>query len=202
MNALHFAAEAGHDEVALQLLARRPSWIAAVTNAGWTPLRCAVSTGQERVMDLLLTVKLEQAQDDRDLEGNTLLHHVLGFTRNATLFSKPLMEKVWRLNMAASHAVNTHAQTPVHVAIHCANWWAVEMLQWQLSVDQIAHAFVACRAPLQRIRPVIDQQCEALLAALNQDVSQIVYEYLELKSNLSRKRRPEQTPLLRRNRLA
>jgi len=59
--ALHLAAEGGHGEIVVQLLAHKPALINDVTYRGGTALHFAARAGHDKIVQQLLSIKPELA---------------------------------------------------------------------------------------------------------------------------------------------
>jgi len=107
-----------------------------------------------------------------------LLHCVLD--RCQSLLSQAFITKVWELDKQAVHMVNLRDETPFHIALRRRLDWAIDMMQGQLSFDEIAEACNRTQTSQDRFRPVIEQ--------LSADVTEVVCEYLGFESRRVGKR--------------
>lgn len=82
--------------------------------------------------------------------------------------------------MEASRAVNGNSETPFDRAVMFWNTPAIELLQWQLTYQEVASTYERF-ASLENLRPLIDKQCELLNLVLHQDVIATIYEFLGLQ---------------------
>jgi len=199
--ALHFAAQAGNDKVATQLLLHSPKMIHAVNSSGRSALHCALNYGHSKVVELLLALAPDMAYE-RDSAGNTLLHYVFGLGRGKHFFSESLMAQAVRMYPEAVFTANNDHQTPFDVAVRSGNLWGIELLQWKFSVDDILISYANTkRLCTIRIR-TLETQCVPLLVWLRTgDVMEIVYDYLGYVRDIARnnkKKSEEGTVIWRR----
>jgi len=215
-HALDLAVESGHDKVVALCLKKDPLMVVSkdslrvATSSGfvdvWTQLlaHCpklidtefegralafvAAESGKEPLVNMLLAVKPEQVFRT-DNRGNSLLHYL---TRNP-VFSHTLVEKVWRMNMEASRAVNGNFHTPFDRAVMAVNTPAIELLQWHLTYQEVASAYERF-ASLEGLRSLIDKQCESLNLVLHQDLIATIYEFLGLQRVQRTMKRKEMEP--------
>lgn len=115
--------------------------------------------------------------------NNTVLHAAAGFRIAFRKFSEDLMRTAWQLKPQAARALNSRKETPLHIAIQLGNEFAIELVQWQFSVEEIMGAFAENRRQcpqslLNNLRTSLLQLhwCELL----NQDSVDTVYEYFGL----------------------
>lgn len=171
--ALHFAAEWGHDKVVAQLLAADPNLANAVDGRGWTPMHYAASRGREVVVDMLLAVN-PQLIFAVGKDGTVL--HLACYSRSR---NKDFFARLLELNPGALRAVDSDSHTPFGVAVAYENDSAVEVLQWKLTIEDIVHTFTIHNSNNKRsYRPIVEGQCECLVASLSRDVVGLVFEYL------------------------
>jgi len=92
------------------------------------------------------------------------------------------------------------SRSPFLCAVVYKNEFAMELLQWKLSFDDIVaactHELARDDPPnyIERYQPIMETQCEALFALLGDDVMGIVFECLGLEARKSKKERYKQTP--------
>jgi len=176
--ALHIAAHYGHDKVVTQLLTACPTLVDAVTSAHMTALHCAITEGHESTAELLLAAH-PQSIHAIDGAGNTALHLALQTDASSPEFIAELLNR----DPHALHCVNQDAETPFLFAVAIDDDSGIALLQWKLCFDDIVSAFEKCqKSHVNRFRPVMEAQCEALLSSLNQDVVRTVHEYLGFES--------------------
>ena len=113
--------------------------------------------------------------------GNTILHGVSRSEQFRRKCRPEFIAKLWRLNPAALRALNTDKETPFHIVVSSENDALFDLFQWSLSLDEIVSACEAHWMSYERLRPVMEVQCETLLTLLNQDVLGTVFEYLGFK---------------------
>lgn len=166
---LHYAAGDGHIKVVEQLLTARPSLVDVLDGRRRTVLHWAVRGGHESVVEKLLATKQDLLRAV-DVEGCTPLH-------SAILLKKAqdsLIERLWRLYPEALWVMNSFGLSPFGAAISAGNDHATGMFQWKLSFDEIVHTFWHP----EWLRPVMEKECECLLAWLNKDVMGELFEFL------------------------
>lgn len=99
------------------------------------------------------------------------------------------METLLHLNPDAPHVGNSNGfPTPFEVALQLRNDFAIDLLQWKLTLDEIEGA---CDESLfvRRFVPLVKEQLEPLVTTfLPQDVAGIVERYLFLPERPSPKR--------------
>jgi len=174
--ALHIAAEKGHEKVVEQLCAHSPELICLEDRIGWSALHYAAGEGHEKILEILLAANPDVIHST-DTSGNTVLHRVLGFREpEHVLFSEALMERVWRMDLAALHAVNLDIWTPYNIAIQSNNTWALETMRDKLFSDEILR--FPPNSHTDAAQSLLDMQCECLVVLLNRDVISTVYAYL------------------------
>lgn len=168
--ALHVAAANGHDVVAAQLLAVAPDLIDALSSDDRAAVHCAVMGGHDKVVAMLLALRPEHVHVT-DRFGNTLLH----LAARRLLCGRDLLTRL--VNAETLRALNLFGETPFEVAMTSGHHIAVDVLEWQLSIDEM---IPASRGPRdkERLRYVVELQCDALLTSLNRDVAGTVFEYL------------------------
>lgn len=189
---LHLAAGGGHDTVVSQLLAASPESVRAIDGQDWTALHYAVYRDQVSCVEVLLAHR-PQLVFAKDKRGNTALHVAAQRSLSPRLIASLLQVSPNSL----SREFNENCKLPFHVAVDSLNDCAVDLLQWFLSIDELAAAFsrrmavesdwelgaFSFRRPHSynyklRLRPLMEQQCESLLSYLCRDVVDIVYEYV------------------------
>lgn len=178
--ALHYAARVGHDKVVAQLLDANPNLLNAVDFLGWTPLHCAALNGKDAVVEMLLAIKPEMIQSVAPRD-DTVLH----LASKSGSPSKQFYARLLALHPAALRATNSDSRIPFEIAVLYDNDCAIEVMQSQLVFDEIANAFKVHgqTKPFQeRLRPILEQQCERLTKLLSRDVMGAVFEYLGLPS--------------------
>jgi len=171
---LHYASGSGHDAVVAQLLTARPALVDSADRRGRTALHWAVREGRELIAERLLAIKpdLIHAIDE---EGHTPLHLAVAMKQA----QGPLIERLWGLYPEALRVTNKSRESPLHAAILTHNDVAIDIFQWHLTFDEIVQIFVSCdESHTERLRPVMEKECECLLAWLNQDVVGSLFEYL------------------------
>lgn len=175
---LHIAARNSYDRVVAQLLAAYPNSASEVDSRGWNALHVAALNGQESIVDMLLASnpQLIHALTDR---GETVLHLASeSRSRNQQFYANLLM-----LNPDALRAVDSNSSIPFNIAVECENDCAIELMQKNLTFEEIARAFGARnKIHEERLRPIVEEQCECLKLLLNQDVIGMVFEYLGFDS--------------------
>jgi len=202
MNALHWAMD---PEIAQQLLSLRPDLVEEHDRDGASPLYTALRDnrgkvvaqmlkqcpgvdvfrkGSKSILHVAFTMSNEQTLEvllahkpeliHVTLSAGTLLHYVLD--RYACLMlSREFITKVWELDKQAVHVVITE-ETPFHIALRRDFDWAIEMMQGQLSLDEIVEACQQTQTSPDRFRHNVI--IEQLLA----DVTEVVCEYLGFES--------------------
>lgn len=171
--ALEVAALKGYGRVVELLLAASPP--SEVNHHSASALFSAVRGGAEAIAQSLLASNPELASNAIfDREGNTLLHICI----RGSASSDEFLEKLWKMNPNAVTVVNHARQTPFHVAVELGNDFAIELFQWSLTADEICQAYESHERFAARFRPVIVKQCEPLLEVLNQDVANLVFDYV------------------------
>lgn len=173
--ALLGAALGGHIKVVTLLLTANPSLVDAVDDRKETALHMAAARGDEDIVDILLACKptLIYALDQGK---NTILHEAIRnlphpMLRNKFISSPNLVVKLWKLNTDALWIVNGESLTPFQVALMVGREFAIDLLQWKLTWDEIMSAFTTCSEPMPwnfeefvaRCRPFMEQQCASLL---------------------------------------
>jgi len=196
--ALHYATAHGFDTVVGLLLAASPTAIYAVSDRGQNALHEAARNKQEAIANMLLEfVSYNEASKGRssdgggsggsdgnrlvraiDGEGHTVLHTVI--ERECSL---QLVMRVLEVFPQALHVVSQRSETPFGIALRMRSNVVVEVLQWRLTLDDIILA-IPGNCGLENFWPVVEEQCEALLLALNRDVMGAVYEYLGFDKKL------------------
>lgn len=160
-----------------RLLAECPSLIDAVDADGYTALHYAANNGHEPLMRKLLAIQPEAIEAITN-EGSTVLHLLCA---SQHFCSKELLERVWRLQFNALYLADNHGHTPLHVAIRHQKAAFIEVFQASLTFDEVVSAFDAWgykSTGEERLRPLLETQCECLKTLLNQDVKGTVFEYL------------------------
>lgn len=193
-SALHFAAFNGNEKVIeLLLAAGSPSSIRAIDSDHRTALHYAAREGHERAVALMLAYEPDLILAT-DRSGNTPLH--LAAIKGCGRFVAQLQQQLLQLHQQ-EHCqqqqeqeqperervvlLNQDNKTPFDIAVANGNDSAADSLQCGLSFDEIVHAYTAShRTYAERLRPIVEAQCESLLVAsfLNRDVVGTVYEYL------------------------
>lgn len=122
-------------------------------------------------------------------QGLTVLH-IASLVPRSQYFARLL-----ELIPDAVRAVNSESKTPFDVATAHNLDFAIELMKWKLTLDEIVSAFTAFEAraiPLprrtrrkkqgcdERWKPVVERQCARLAELLNQDMAGIVFEYVGL----------------------
>jgi len=201
LNALHFASS---PEIVQQLLSVNPALLEASDRDGVSPLYLAVRTNQHKVLAQMLKQcpgadVLRQGirtiprtaftmSDEQTLEvllahkpelirvklGEGMLLHCE--RRLDYLMSQVFVTKVWELDKQAVHVVNEANETPFHIALRKHIDWAIEMMQGQLSLDEIAEACKQTQTSQDRFRPNMS------IEQLSADVTEVVCEYLGFES--------------------
>lgn len=173
---LHDAARNGYGGLVARILALRPRVAAAVTNDGWNALGFAVWNGHQSIAEQLLAAQPELIHGVT-AEGDTILHLAVSNCNNM-----PFVAKLWRLNPRAVRHENIYSFTPFHNAIMHEKNALIELFQWSFSFDEIVTVFTKEKINYQqRYRPVMERQCEPLLAYLPLDLLGTVLEYLGFK---------------------
>jgi len=197
MNALHFATDPA---IVQQLLSLNPALLEEHDQNGRSPLYTAVKDNRDKVVAQMLA----QCRAADVFQGRITNILALAFTMSheptleALLANKPelihvklisgmllhcvlsarlsqaFVTKVWEMNKQAVHEANLAKETPFHIALSRGLDWAIEMMQGQLSFDQIAEACKQTQTSQDRFRPVIEQ--------LSADVTEVVCEYLGFES--------------------
>jgi len=122
----------------------------------------------ERVVEVFL--KHDPELVHRRLSGGTLLQILL--EDRYKNIGQEFITKVWRMNPDAVHMVDNEEQTPFLLALRQGLDWAIDLMQWQLSLDDIQEACEQTDRDLERFRPAIEP---LLLLSFSQEV---VGEYL------------------------
>lgn len=164
--ALHLAIIHSHEQVASIILAADPLLADACDCAHWTALHYAASFGTESIAQELLTLSPDLISSV-DNSGNFALHLV-----SRRCKSKSFIDKLRKLHPTVSCVRNAVGDTPFDIAVMGKNTNAIEVLQWELSLDDMTFALVLIDLPevVERVHGVIVQQCEELLARMNKDV--------------------------------
>lgn len=171
---LHNVVRLGYEKVVAQLLTVNPSLATIVDSDGETALHCAALNGHEAIVDMLLAIDSQLIQGVTG-RGQTVLHMA---SRSGSQ-NKQFFTKLLELNPAALRAVNNYSQMPFEVALAHRNEQAIESMQWALTFDEVAGAYTARKKSYEeRLRPIVEQQCECLVGVLNQDVISAMFEYL------------------------
>jgi len=134
-------------------------------------LDVAFTMSSEQTLEVLLANKPELTHV-KSSSGGMLLHCMLD--RLIVFFSQAFFTKVWELNKQAVHVVDNDDETPFHIALRRRFDWEINLMQGQLSFDEIAEACKQTRTSQDRFRPVIEQ--------LSADVTEVVCEYLGFES--------------------
>jgi len=93
------------------------------------------------------------------------------------MMSQEFVTKVWELNKLAVHVVNKdNNETPFHIALRRRRDWAIDMMQGQLSLDEIVKACKQTKTSQDRFRPNVN------IEQLSADVTEVVCEYLGFES--------------------
>jgi len=130
----------------------------------------AFTMSNEQTLEVLLANKPELIHVKTG--AGMLLHCVLD--RFACL-NQSFITKVWELDKQAVHMVNLSNETPFHIALRRCLDWAIDMMQWQLSFDEILEACKQTQTSRDRFRPNVIEQLSA-------DVTEVVCEYLGFES--------------------
>lgn len=140
----------------------------------------------------LLCAQKPELMSTLDDHNDTILHRVVNERYDdGTFFSEELMAAVWQLSPPdAVRAINQNNQTPWQIALWQDNQFAMELMQWKLSLDEIAE----CEEEyLHRCSSFFDHLCEFIEAAFAKDVARVVWEYLiERPPNRANKRMREE----------
>lgn len=170
---MHRAAAKGHNNVVTQILAACPEAIHAVDFFSHNALHRAIIGHQLRMTERLLTIEPALIYGI-DEQGMTALHLAIG-----PCCDPPYINTLWQANPQALHIVDKTSQTPFDLAVHYQNHDLIELFEGSVSFDEIVSAFTNNRGDFQEsYKPVIQEQCESLSAALSQDVVPLVLEYL------------------------
>jgi len=217
-DALLLAANEGHTKVIAQLLAANPTCIDAVDSDGRTALHIAVYEARHAVTKQLLAAKPELIKVlDENLysaftEAVCSCGHrsaeellALGITpQRVGIFGRSIyrgeccheiVTLLYNLYPEAATLEDGRTQTPFLCAVVCKNEFAIELLQWKLSFDDIVaactHELARDDPPnyIERYQPIMETQCEALFPLLGDDIVGIVFECL----GLARKSKKEST---------
>lgn len=166
--AFHVAASSGHGTVLAQLLAAN----SGLANVGinqrcWNVLHCAVSSGEEAVVEMVLAV--DPTLIHAASEGNTVLHLAVLFGH----WSKPFFARLLALEDRLLHMTNSNLESPFEIALMRGNESAIEALQWKMTIDELMRAcwkvqekdFKERRnTPYEeQLRLLVAEQCECLL---------------------------------------
>lgn len=126
---------------------------------------------------------------DHDILGGTkdkknMLHLVFNFQvgrgERRPLHSEELMKTVWELSPeAVLHETNYTNHTPFHIAIQSDNEFAIGLVQWKLSINEIVDGF----AKFNKKCPLLESFRESLQMLLSKDVAGTVWEYLGIDNN-------------------
>jgi len=215
-DALHLAATGGHSKVITQLLVANPSCIDAVDSDGRTALHIAIFETQHAVTKQLLAAKpelikvLNSAGDSALFEAVGSGHRseeelsALGITpEEVDIYGfgsvirgeccHDIVAILYSLYPEAAAFENDIPQTPFLRSMVYKNDFAIELMQWKLSFDEIVTAFTShfveeedTNNYMERYQLVMEEQCESLFPLLGDDLTGIVFEYLGLEA---RKRR-------------
>jgi len=90
--------------------------------------------------------------------------------------SDEFITRLWQRIPEALHAENMDFRTPFSYAVSGGRDF-----QWKSTFDEVQSAFVQSSCP-ERMKPLIDGQCELLVEWLPREVLGTVYEYLGLPS--------------------
>lgn len=212
-DALHNAAREGHSKVIAQLLAAKPDCIDAVDSDGRTVLHIAVSESQHAVAKQLLAAKPELAKV-LDNSQCTALHGAvssghgsdeeltaLGITpEEVDVYGfgsvirgeccHEIVALLYKLYPEAATCEDDISHTPFLNSIVYKNEFAIGLMQWKLSFDDIVAAFTDevlegdddTNNYVERYQPVMEKQCESLFPLLGDDIMAIVFEGLGLEA--------------------
>lgn len=179
LTALHHAVIGRHCPAVAALLAVQSSSVDAVDLGGQTALHWAVASGLEPMVELLLA----RSALTVDSSANTVLHVATGCQHGR------LLSRLLALSPEAVRAVNKHGETPFHLAVAADYTFAIDLLQWSLTFDEIVSAFTACeKSHIERLRPIVEEQCAGLKDVLHRDVVGTVFEYLGFNHTTKRTR--------------
>lgn len=103
--ALHLAASYGRSKAVAQLLAMSPSLVNIADTYGWTPLHYATSQAHEDIAEMLLAINPGELACAVTGTLDTVLHLAIKASQQFNL-------RLWKLNLAALHAVNNRSQIP------------------------------------------------------------------------------------------
>lgn len=172
-NPLHWVVRSGNEQVVRWLLATKPSLIDSLDEEGRFALHFAVSHDREAIADLLV-----EARPGLVFGADNFGANILGYISNGC--RKEFVEKCLQWNPKALRQPDHNARTPFHYMIDKDNDTAVEVMQWKLSVDEIADAFAICRKSYEEgLWSIVTSRCEeGLLAYLIRDVVALVCEYV------------------------
>jgi len=186
--ALHLAAEAGNKQIVAQLLAHWPALIDGETPRGMQHFASFI--GWKSIVDLLLDLKPELANGINQ-DNNTVLHLLCRY--NWMLWGSPnkdylvFLEKLWRLNPAALHAINNDGNTPYHCSLRAKDECCVKFFQSKMSCEEILNYH---EESFHSIRALLKHFCEgAVGACLVDDAARLVYGYLGVEHVLCMKER-------------
>jgi len=169
LSPLYKAVLHNRDRVLAQMLAQCPGTnVFRAEGRHWRTIPdVAFTMSNEQTLEVLLAHKPELIHHVESSSGGKLLHHVLS-RRVDYLLSQAFVTKVWELNKQAVHEVDLSNETPFHIALRRDFDWAIEMMQGQLSFDEIAEACTQTKTSQDRFRPYVI--IEQLLA----DVTEVV----------------------------
>jgi len=188
LNVLHRAAFNGDNTIIRQLLAVNPGLIHANASESRNALYFAISEAHSAAAELLLDLAPQLARFKTPLSS---LHFAI-----SRRCSDALVAKLFKLNPQDLQALDKHTgRSPFHMAIQVQNNFAIDLLQWHLSLHDIEAAFakmhvymtVPSRATHKtftsperflRYQPIIESQCEVLWEVLSQDVALMVFGYV------------------------
>lgn len=191
-NAFHRTVGQGRDGMAARLLALSPSLIDGLNPYGDNALQIAINTNYklvhksigtpcmfDNIVDMLLVSKPELIASI-DSAGNTVLH--LAANSNPPLSPQCFMTLWQSLVRDDVRAVNTAGQTPFSIAVRRNNDFALDLMKWKLSLQEMEESCAVSSPQLvqlrSKLRPAIEAESACLLHFLHRDVVGTVYEYL------------------------
>jgi len=180
MTALHMAVMEARHAVTKQLLAAKPELIKVLDNGMSTVFAQAVRSPGHRSEEELLTLGI--TPEEVDIYG-------LGSIIRGECCHE-IVTLLYNMYHEAATLENDLSQSPFLLAVIYKNYFAIELLQWKLTFDDIVAAFTDEEVHdsddlpnyVERYQPIMETQCEALFPLLGDDVMGIVFECLGLEA--------------------
>ncbi|XP_075991037.1 histone-lysine N-methyltransferase G9a [Anticarsia gemmatalis] len=183
MTALHVCAQLGCARVARLLLTYSATNIDAKDAGGWTPLVWAAENKHDDVVKILLESGADALTSDT--EGNYAVHWC------ALAGSSQALRLLLHAAPRAAHALNAHADTPLHVAARQGHYSCVVVLLARGARTDVENS--AGELPVE----VCTAQCQSAISLnmqMNIAVRDKVSKYKLLSSDISNGREPFPVP--------